>query len=473
VRIGCDAAAQPQVKVTRAMPVAERTSNGASSIGKFLAASWDKFLFFACLLFLAYAAGVATTRFHLPPYDMMTRIWGAGRDWADNWRMKLGVEPSQHLVASRREGAGLVQHVEGKSMPGVTLMESMFDGRVGLRLVDHQGNTLHTWDAIYSEIAPDTDTIPEFIIPTNDWETMIHGAVLYPDGDVLFNLPGIAMVRMNACGGVEWKLPTATHHSMHVAEDGNIWTLGRVYYLDQTNPKFPGMRPKFEDDLVLEVSPEGEILREISVLEILYKNDLIGALFPTGNGLIDGYTMGDVIHTNDVEILSSADAPAFPLFEAGDALVSFRNLNLLIVFDPDSGIVKWSQTGPWLRQHDPDFLPDGRILVFDNRNDGAGGQLLGGSRIVAMDPVTREVEIIYEGTAETPFFTGGRGNADLLDNGNFLITETTGGRVFEVTPDGTIVWSYINRYDADRVLTVNGATRYPESFGDFDRSGCS
>ena len=143
------------------------------------------------------------------------------------------------------------------------------------------------------------------------------------------------------------------------------------------------------------------------------------------------------------------------------------------MFDPDSGVVKWSQTGPWLRQHDPDFLPDGRIVVFDNRDDGANGRLLGGSRIVAIDPVTRNVETIYEGTAETPFFTSGRGTADLLDNGNFLITETSHGRVFEVTPDGTIVWSYINRYDADRVLAVNGATRYPELFADFDRSGCS
>ena len=91
--------------------------------------------------------------------------------------MKLGIEPTQHLVASRHEGAGLVQYVEGQSMPGVTLMESMFDDYVGLRLVDHKGNTLHTWDAIYSEIAPNTDIIDESNIPTNDWETSIHGAV--------------------------------------------------------------------------------------------------------------------------------------------------------------------------------------------------------------------------------------------------------------------------------------------------------
>jgi hypothetical protein len=211
-------------------------------------------------------------------------------------------------------------------------------------------------------------------------------------------------------------------------------------------------------------------LREISLLEVLYSNDLIGALFPTG---LDSYPITDVLHANDVEILSKDAASAFPLFAAGDALVSIRNLNLLIVFDPDSGRVKWSQTGPWLRQHDPDFLPDGRILVFDNRNDGAGGRLLGGSRVIAIDPVTRAVETIYEGTTEEPFFSAAHGKADRLNNGNFLVTETDAGRVFEVTPDGAIVWSYIHRYDTERALSVFGASRYPESYGDFVRSGCS
>jgi Arylsulfotransferase (ASST) len=385
--------------------------------------------------------------------------------------MKLGIEPTQHLGAASHEGAGLVRY-DRRSRPGVTLMESVFDGRVGLRLFDHQGNVLHTWDALYSELAPSTEHPALSDIPTNDWETLVHGAALLSDGDVLFNLSGHALVRMNACGEPEWTLPVPAHHSIHVADDGNIWTLSRNYYEERV-VEFPGMRPRFEDNLVLEISPEGQILREISLLEVLYANDLIGSLFPTGNGLVEGYTMSDVLHTNDVEILSGDAAAVFPMFEAGDAVVSFRNLSLLIVFDPDTGVVKWSQTGPWLRQHDPDFLPDGRILVFDNRDDGAEGQLLGGSRILAVDPVTRDVEIIYEGTPATPFFTSGRGEVDVLDNGNYLVTETAAGRVFEVTPDRDIVWSFIHRYDADRILYVNGASRYPASFGDFDRNACS
>ena len=453
------------------MSTAQRISNAASSVRESLAASWDKLLLVVSAVVVTYAAGVATGHFQLPPYGMLSEFWGAGKDWAENWRSKLGIEPSQHLSVGQHQGAGVVQLVEGKSSPGVTLVEGFFDGRVGLRLFDSQGNALHTWSALYSKVSPNLELIREEVIPTNDWETMVHGSALYPDGDVLFNLPGIALVRMNACDDVEWTLPFPTHHSIHIADDGNIWTLGERHY-EQPDPRFPGMRPEFRDDFVLEVSPQGEVLRKISLLEVLYANDLIGSLFPTGLTPSNGIRRAELLHTNDVETLSSRAAPAFPLFEPGDALVSFRDLNLLIVFDPDSGVVKWSQTGPWLRQHDPDFLPDGRILVFDNRDDGAGGRLLGGSRLLAIDPTTREIETIYEGTPEAPFFTAGRGAANALENGNLLVTETQSGRVFEVTPEGDIVWSFIHRYDSERVLSLNGAIRYPESYGRFDRSQC-
>ncbi len=455
------------------MQIAQSVSKGASSIGKWLAASWDWLLFVTSVTILAYAAGVATAYLRLPPYHTLGEIWFAGKDWAANWRMKLGVEPTRHLVVARHDGAGVIQYAASETSPGVTLLESFFDGRVGLRLIDNQGKILNAWDTLYSKIAPNSEYVDSYRpISRNDWETFIQGAALYPDGDVLFNLSGVGMTRMNACGEVKWTLPVATHHSIYVADDGDIWTLTRKRY-DRRVAKFPGLRPEFEDQPILEVSPQGEILREISLLEVLYKNDLVASLFPSGGGPIDNDSRLDVLHANDVEILTQRDAPAFPLFEAGDALVSLRNLNLLIVFDPDSGVVKWSQTGPWLRQHDADFLPDGRIMMFDNHNDGANGRLLGGSRVLAIDPVTREVETIYQGTPEAPFFSALHGKVDRLANGNFLVTETDGGRVFEVTPEREIVWSFINRYDASHLISIFGASRYPESFGNFDRSGCS
>ena len=55
--------------------------------------------------------------------------------------------------------------------------------------------------------------------------------------------------------------------------------------------------------------------------------------------------------------------------------------------DRKTRIVKWWHIGPWIRQHDPDWSVDGTITLFDNNRDGTDrGELLGSSRIIAVDP---------------------------------------------------------------------------------------
>jgi hypothetical protein len=61
-------------------------------------------------------------------------------------------------------------------------------------------------------------------------------------------------------------------------------------------------------------------------------------------------------------------------------------------------------------------------------------------------------------------YTEVRGGHQKLSNGNLLITETLAGRIIEVTPDGDIVWEYINRYDDDEVAWLSDAVRYPEGY---------
>ena len=103
-------------------------------------------------------------------------------------------------------------------------------------------------------------------------------------------------------------------------------------------------------------------------------------------------------------------------------------------------------TGPFLMQHDPDFLPNGHLLVFDNRITGAMPRF-GHSRLLEIDPVTREVVWSYQGTDKEPFYTDSGGTQQLLPNGNVLAVEIQGGRVFEVARGAggdRIVWEYVN-----------------------------
>jgi len=125
--------------------------------------------------------------------------------------------------------------------------------------------------------------------------------------------------------------------------------------------------------------------------------------------------------------------------------------------------VKWLTSDRFVRQHDPDFTADGRIVVFDNRRDGSvTGDQLGGSAITAIDPSTDAVSAIYPAAAGRHFYSATGGKHQRLGNGNHLITEAGAGRVFEIDPAGRTVWEWIQRpFDADTVPEVLEGTRYP------------
>jgi Arylsulfotransferase (ASST) len=423
-------------------------------------------------MLLVYLGGMATAHYRLLPYTTIREAVRAAEDWQANWRSYLGIAPTKFLVLAEGELEGVVVHVPDAPQPGLALISGISeDGVVGLRLIGIDGTVRHRWPASFSAIWPDPQHVRGSRLPANDWDTEIHGAALLPDGDVVFNFERYGLQRLDPCGELVWKLPYMTHHAVFVSDDGHLWVPGIRYHAEPVS-SLPGIVPPFEEDMILEVSPDGTILREISLLELFYANELQALLFANGGHTIDAVSHKDLLHLNDIEILSKSDAAAFPLFEAGDIMLSLRNLNLVMVIDPATEAVRWTQSGPWIRQHDPDFLPDGRIMVFDNRRDESGRQVFGGSRILAIDPVTREVQTLYEGSEEAPFFSNVKGKQQLLANGDLLIAEAERGRVFEVTPDGRIVWSHISRFDDDYVSKISDAERYSEKYADFTVQKC-
>jgi hypothetical protein len=177
---------------------------------------------------------------------------------------------------------------------------------------------------------------------------------------------------------------------------------------------------------------------------------------------------GDVTHLNDIELLSPEMAAAFPQFEAGDVMISLRNLNTVLVYDPKTKKIKWHQGGPFVWQHDPDFLASGKISIFDNRTSNDMGAVLGGSRILELDPLSGSVNEIYAPGASI-FFTPILGKQQQLDNGNYLVTEGTQGRVFEIDRTGKLVWEFTNYWDEDEIVWIEEGTRYPREYVEFAR----
>ena len=159
--------------------------------------------------------------------------------------------------------------------------------------------------------------------------------------------------------------------------------------------------------------------------------------------------------------------------------MSLRNLHLVFVVDPDTKAVKWHASRPFVNQHDPDFMGEGWIGVFDNRRDFTKrGRMLGGSRIVGVQPHTDSTNVLFPTAESDSFYTDVQGKWQRLDNGNMLLTEAQAGRVVEVGPEGQTVWEWIHeparkRYETPKVPEVTEGTRYDLTRADVASWPCS
>jgi hypothetical protein len=419
-------------------------------------ADWSKVALLASTLVVSFAFGVACGMYRIFPYGVLKEAYGTAVDLHDHWDSYRGRAPTRWLRPATRAGAGVTIAKPEHYEDGWTFISSLFNGDVGLRLIGPDGRTLHSWRARYLDLWSPAERAM-LRSPLYNWDVGIMGAVLLPDASVIFTFNNGGLVKLDKCGNVLWKHPYLTHHSIFQSEDGTFWIPGAkpLIPLGQPTHLDPLVAPLIEET-ILQVDSQGILLREISVPKLMLENGLESILLANGVtatvNLTDDYT-----HLNKVAVLQSADAAAFPLFKAGDVLVSLRNLNLIFVFDPATQKIKWYQVGPWLRQHDPRFTHDGRISVYDNHTDNADGRRFGGSRIVSIDPSTREAKVVYAGSAASPFYSDKEGQHVYLDNGDLLISESMAGRIFEVDRDGEIVWEFINRYDDKQVIAETHA----------------
>ncbi|MEW6666704.1 MAG: aryl-sulfate sulfotransferase [Thermodesulfobacteriota bacterium] len=130
----------------------------------------------------------------------------------------------------------------------------------------------------------------------------------------------------------------------------------------------------------------------------------------------------------------------------GNIMACSYNLDNIMILDRTTGGIKWRWgQGIISMPHDPSMLDNGNILVLDNNRWHMGGSYWppDGSRVVEVNPETKE--IVWEFKEENPvdFYTTYIGGCQRLPNGNTLICEGATGRLFEVTPRGEMVWEYI------------------------------
>ena len=417
----------------------------------------EKTAFVLSLVLLVFLGGYLTREFGWFPDRVLQKALGQGGRILTTATGEPDFAETRTRDSSR-VGARTPGEV-GEIGPALTLITSTwrdFDWNPGLKLIDRDGRVLHEWRVNPTELFSESDHRRGTELAEQD----IHGSMLLPDGDIVVNVEYAGTVRLDACGRIQWKVSEGSHHSIARSADGSFWIPGvsqRRQPVSERYPEgYPGLDGTIFHSLILRVSPDGDLLRTISLLDVVYENAL--ERFIPKN---DQQDRADVLHLNDVEPLSPKMADEYPLFEAGDLLVSVRNLDLVLVFDPESLEVKWSASRPFIMQHDPDWMGDGWIGVLDNNwDDTERGTMLGGSRIVALRPHTDSTRVIFPTAKADSFYTAHRGKWQQLESGNLLLVESDAGRVVEVDPDGRTLWEWTaESYDGSSVPSVTRAAR--------------
>ena len=312
-----------------------------------------------------------------------------------------------------------------------------------IRIAD--GHSIATW-------APDWPTI--YRMAGLSRSEIGHAQAIHPllqdNGDIVFNTMGALLVRLSPCSSMPtWVLHMGASHSNERDSTGNIWTVAS----DENLVEFPQakqLREPFTDNLLLLISPGGQVIRTFSFSKILHDNGMDALLFGTAGDRPNP----DQLHINEVQPAYSASK----YWEVGDLLISARNLSTVFLFRPSSGKILWHQTGPWLNQHSAQFVDGHRISVFDNH-------AVPMSPTAFLTPLDLNHVVVHDfdtGADSEPFsklleesrpITPTEGRAQLLPDGGLFLEETDRGRILRFTKD-RLLWSFVNEYDSGRVGLV-------------------
>ena len=160
----------------------------------------------------------------------------------------------------------------------------------------------------------------------------------------------------------------------------------------------------------------------------------------------------DRTHLNDAEPILVTDQRV----QVGDVMLSSRHLSTVLLFRPATNKVVWLKTGPWLNQHDIDYLGHGTFSIFGNNNirfpdeeanvkaneKGGKGWAFGSSKVFLYKPTTGEVATIL-GRQVGEFRDRTEGRQRILPNGDLWIEQTDDHVIRRIGPNGTR-WVFIN-----------------------------
>ena len=311
---------------------------------------------------------------------------------------------------------GLLHHQPEKSFDGFTIIAPM--RHEACHLVNMAGEVVHSWDL------PGLLGSKAYLLPNGN----LLCSVVTDEGIPIPGAKGGHILELDWDGNVVWEyIDHSQHHDIVRLENGNTLYLSREVLGEEHAAKVKGglagteIKGNIFGDVVREVSPAGERVWEWYFKEADFNE------FP----LAPDCHRGEWAHANSVAVTLD-----------GNVLVSFRHLDTIMAVDRGTKDIIWHlRDHTWGHQHNADVLPNGNITLFANGMNNLHQPLH--SRALEIDPKSGDIVWQYIDPQRWTFFSPVMSGLQRLGNGNTLICEALTGRVFEVDPDGEIVWDYI------------------------------
>jgi Arylsulfotransferase (ASST) len=319
---------------------------------------------------------------------------------------------------------GVTIYDKARATPGFTLIVPQF--RTEAYLIGMRGEVLHQWT-----------NLP--LRPGNYAYLLKNGNLLWAgrtaEGCPLQAGKGGLLREYDWDGNVLWEYRDDNqHHDFRRCEMGNTLYLGWEAMRPEAAARVQGGQPGTEHEGAI----YGDYVREIdargtTVWEWHAQDDLD----------IERYPLHPLVHRDEF-----AHANACCPLPNGDVMLSFRRISTIMIIDRHTRTPRWEQRDDaWGMQHDCAMLPNGHITLFANGHNTGQNPF---SRVIELDPATRQTVWEYQGNPPWTFFSPHISGAQRLVSGHTLICEGQWGRVFEVTPAGEIVWEYINPHHGEQ-----------------------
>ncbi|MDB5139707.1 MAG: Arylsulfotransferase [Mucilaginibacter sp.] len=304
-----------------------------------------------------------------------------------------------------------------------------------IRLSDQK--TLHQWKPDFDEIKRIAGNESPFLKATNRSDVRLVHPLLSSDGSIVFNDFFSPLIKINKDSKLVWVINGSYNHSLEYDADGNVWAPSVI-----RNSRFLSeILPQYHDDAITKIKQNGKVLFQKSIAQILIENGYRWLLLGTGK------YEADLLHLNDIQpaLISSR------FWKKGDLLISLRHKSTVLLYRPETNKIIWLKIGPWISQHDVDFIDSSRIGVFGNnviRYSDSDNKLIDGyNEEYIYDFKTGKIETPYTKflkTAQISTITEGR--SDVLSNGDLFIEETNNNRLLRGNRN-EIIWQYVNKID--------------------------